>query len=333
MSDPVSRHATDSQVFSGQIIFLVYDSRSGSTLFSRELARTLPDVIVSPEFRINALLRLDEKELCEYTAEKLLDLLQRNRGLQNLELDREKLVSLLEVSARRRDHESILRAVLGNYVSSRNEIFAPVFIIKKGTHLRVWKRIAQLIPASKFIHIYRDPRAVINSKLATPRPYYPREKMAWGGAFLAALQWREYSRQMRTASRNVQVLDVKYERFLSDPEAELARVANFLSAEYAPEKGRSYAVPKAERGIHTRVDKKMDKSRASAWKTEMQPRDIAIVNLIAGSEMSKRGYEANQDRPLLISTLALFAGMVESIFRILVHFPYVWIVNRTGGNR
>ncbi len=330
MSAPHSSEASAPVAFDGSIVFLVYDSRSGSTFFSSELAKVYPQMVVSPEFRINALLNLDEEKLHAMSGQELVKVIAHARGLANLELNEQELAAALENSAAVRTHEQVLRTILGFYVHTQGRTDAKAFLIKKGTHLQAWRRITQCLTGVKFVHIFRDPRAVINSKLSTRRPYYPLERMAWGGALVSALQWKEYSHQMQLAANDVPVYDVRYENFLQDSQKVLNAIEPFLGVTYESEGGGNYAIPEAEKGIHTLVKTGADNSRAAAWKTEMKSADVLLVEQFAGAQMRQRGYTDKSEFAALTRILVTIKGVFESTARMLFHYPYVWWTNRQG---
>jgi len=326
----VSEGTTPPPSYDGQIAFLVYDSRSGSTLLSNEIAKSLPAVAVSPEFELNAMFKLSAESLRTMDAAELGSALAPLRNLVNLGVTNDVVASLANAARGNLTHDALLRMMIGHFLAGEERTDVDVFVIKKGTHLRIWEQITDLIPGAQFVHIFRDARAVVNSKLSTVRPHYPREVMAWGGPFLAGLRWRYYSQLMHRAAARVAVHDVKYEDLLDDPGAVVRRLASHLQTDFDPDSATSpYSIPESEQGIHRLVSGGMDTNRAQAWESEMSSRSIAIVEGLSRSEMLKRGYDVPAPESPPKTLLAIATSAVEGVARAAFHYPYNRWVDRS----
>lgn len=278
-----------------QIIFLVYDSRSGSTLIASRISLAIRDVRVTPELGFDTILArtsclFDRQLIPELTARLYSSGDLRNLGISKENLDAELLQLDFPVSAR-----VLIEKIVALWCLQSGVMPGSVVLVKNGSHIRHWRRIkATFGDDTRFIHIFRDPRAVINSKLRTRRPYYPHETMAWGGTLLSALRWRLYSQSMRKASSSgVAVLDLRYEDFITSVESELFRVATYCGRKLTGiSKGQnSYEIPEQERHIHPLVDAdKINSGRARIWQEQLARRDRTIVEATCAPEMLRRGY-------------------------------------------
>ena len=206
-------------------------------------------------------------------------------------------------------------------------------IVKNGTHALYWRQItAMMNGAARFIFVYRDPRAVINSKLRTIRPYHKHEVMAWGGPLLAALQWLRYSSIMRNATKaGIEVLDVQYESLLHFTEREVTRVAEFLDTQVMSEKqGVNYIIPEVERNIHTGVlSGEMKTERGKAWVRELSIFDRNVIDSLCMSEMLYRGYAPVGRHGKVFATLCIIAALPGTLLKVARHFSFLFVKHAT----
>ena len=77
-----------------KLVFLVYDSRSGSTLLSREIAAQFPDVYVSPEIRFDDLFGRDAGWWKHAADGRVFRLLEAGRIPEKLGLARDEVQRL-----------------------------------------------------------------------------------------------------------------------------------------------------------------------------------------------------------------------------------------------
>jgi len=284
-----------------KLVFLVYDSRSGSTLLSREIAAQFPDAYVSPEIRFDALFGRPAAWWRHAGDGRVRQLLEAGRVPQKLELPDS---AIERMSSKARGIRPLIEDIVAGAAAREGRREPAVAVIKSGRHLRAARRILAEIPEAQFVFVVRDPRAAIGSKLVTDRPYVPGQKMAWAGPFAAALQWQWYGRLARRLARAAPVHAVRYEALLADPVGVLEALAQFLSIPRALG-GVRYRVPEAERAIHGRVlAEGLDASRAAAWRAALSVEDQAVIEILCGSEMRRWGYEAEL-RPGLLRALAL----------------------------
>ena len=271
------------------LVFLVYDSRSGSTLLSREIAAQFPDAYVSPEIRFDALLARDAEWWRHAGDGRVRRLLDAGRVPQKLELPD---ADVERLAAEARGIRPLIEGLVARAAAQLGRGVPAIAVIKSGRHLRAARRILAEIPDARFVYVVRDPRAAIGSKLVTDRPYVPGQKMAWAGPFAAALQWRWYGRLARHLANVAPVHTLRYEALLADPVGVLDGLARFLAVPRAPG-GARYRVPAAEQGIHARVlAEGLDASRAAAWRSELSREDQTVIEVLCGREMRRWGYEA-----------------------------------------
>lgn len=307
---------------------MVYDSRSGSTLLSRKLSESLKDVAVTPEIGFDSLLKQSRTSFSLEQARAVVRELYASGDFRNIGV--EPLVLEVKLSA---IPEPISKADLIGLTlilwQEASGMAGSNIIVKNGTHALYWREISMAMKESaRFIFVYRDPRAVINSKLRTLRPYHGHEVMAWGGSLLAALRWRRYSSIMRMAAKaGLEVLEVKYEFLLPFTEREVTRVAEFLDTEamLVKEVG-NYVIPEAERNIHTLVSAgEIKTERGEAWMHELSVFDRNVIESLCMSEMSSRGYAPVDRHGKVFATLCIIAALPGTLLKVARHFSFLFV--------
>jgi hypothetical protein len=304
--------------------FLVYDSRSGSTLLAREMTARLDGVFVTPEIGFDGLLAMRESELIRLGWPAVLGRLYDGYEFRHFDLPFEVAASLLhDASGTPLGRAQAVRVLLAAYVARLADPGTRCVIVKNGSHLRHWRALQALFGgALRLIHITRDPRAVINSKLRTQRPYRPAESMAWGGPLLAAVRWRRYVEQAQRARRGgVAIHTLRYEDLLATPDSVIDGIARFLGAPVrAAASGSAYGVPERERSIHRRIAAPgFDSARETAWQRELSGPDRFQIETLCASAMSGLGYRAQAaPGPLNVAT-AWCRGLPRAIVGTLRH--------------
>lgn len=142
--------------------------------------------------------------------------------------------------------------------------------------------LGSLFPASRFVHIVRDPRDCALSAA-----------QAWGNAPLrTASRWAAQvavCRRDGVALGPARFLEVRYEDLVADVRGVLARLFGFLGVPTPPDAGRFLRVPEnlgAGRG-HAEVVR----TNRQKWKTAMQPALRRRIEALTGPLLDAYGYE------------------------------------------
>jgi hypothetical protein len=161
---------------------------------------------------------------------------------------------------------------------------------KRPTYVTRMRAIWDLFPNAQFINVVRDPRACVASM----------RKLGWyfGDVAPAAELWERCIKSANSWSRKLaadQLLEVKYEDIVIDPQGTLARVTRFagLSAEPAAlaDMLRYYEdeeVSQNER--HVNVSRALDETRIGKWAGELDEDEVAFVERVTGAHMEQYGY-------------------------------------------
>ena len=176
---------------------------------------------------------------------------------------------------------------------------APLFLHK----FTGWPRarfIDRVLPATRFVHVVRDGRAVAASWLQTDwwrghlgptgwhfgplPPDYEKEWEASGRSFvlLAGLAWKLLLDAFDEARRSIadgQWLEVRYEDLLAHPRARTAEVLDFLGLSWTDAFASGFAAFRFEQ------------SRAGAWRDALGPDAAAELDASLADHLARRGYD------------------------------------------
>ncbi len=315
-----------------KLAFLVYDSRSGSTLLASMLSKSITNMCITPEIGFGKLLTLRDDELCEISEERLMKILNYRQNLRNWPGRMEDVKSLL-YSLRVRDSSEftragIIQALLEPYhkgIITTEE--GACLMVKCGEHIKYWREIVGVFPDADIICIVRDPRVVVNSKLHTLRPYHPWETMGWPGAFLLAHRWKSIFHQVEAAQGKLRVFKVCYEEFVVRPDAVIKDLAEFFGCVIAgKKKGREYEIPEDEKRIHSLVFRGVpERNRADAWRRTLGWLNRVIVETVTRKTMEQMNYSDDVLRiPKAGRLLIWFVGSCLSGAAVLKHFGQLW---------
>ena len=146
--------------------------------------------------------------------------------------------------------------------------------------------LIEIFPNAQILHIIRDPRAVSRS--------WSNHPLGSGNVYSAAMQWKENVMAGRNAGANLQpgsYMELRYEQLLQDPKASMESVFRFLG-ESTPSEGivstssSTFVHPLTPTGMSDVV-----KSRTTAWRKELDPTEIQLVETVAADLMIELGYE------------------------------------------
>lgn len=155
--------------------------------------------------------------------------------------------------------------------------------------IRYGELLKQVYPHAKFIHVVRDPRAVVsslrNSNVHRSNVYYGASR--W-------LKDVEAGAQLKQRYPD-DVLEIAYETLIADTERVLRQVAEFLGIgfdaamlNYHRQQDAAYGAYHAQ--IHANLQAPPKKDRIDAWRQELMPQEIALVEQICAPLMPRYAY-------------------------------------------
>jgi hypothetical protein len=263
----------------------LYVNRSGSTLFSRMLSDAAEGVFVFPElgFVVDALLaRQGGKRIA---GDELASLVLADPRSEAIGLPTE---TLRQIAAGHSTDD--LPALLAALASARFGSPPRAIVLKLESLAYLVEAIDIAFPDADFIHVVRDPRAVVNSMRRTPVPEKPGFDMARGSIVFAARHWRDYQRRVAGIAQTRPVLQLRYED-LGDADA-CAPVIELLGGRMrAPDSaGGGYRIARIDEALHPHVAGPFLSGRLDGWRDRLSPAEVRLVETICWDEMRKLGY-------------------------------------------
>ncbi len=164
-------------------------------------------------------------------------------------------------------------------------------------------------PKAKVIHMTRDPR----DRYASVKKRHGRTLNRVGASIGRWL----YS--MKAARRNIQrypgkYMIVNYEQLASQPETTLTKVFNFIGEDYTPQAlSMSGAADYRDSGGNSSFEKikpgTISTSSIGRYRSVISPGELTYIQVFAGSEMKRLGYELEPMQSTLQDQLA-FLGVI-----------------------
>lgn len=150
--------------------------------------------------------------------------------------------------------------------------------------------ISDMFPDALFIHIVRDPRAVVQSMNSID--YYSDET-----AF-NALNWRKAIRDgeqlLQDCVPTDRQLTIRYEDLVLHSESTVVSVCEFLGESFEPEMLQFYQT--ADRYMANKIrtpsiKEPVNQKSLTKWKERLTPSEIALIEAICSDEMDRLGYD------------------------------------------
>jgi hypothetical protein len=167
--------------------------------------------------------------------------------------------------------------------------------------------IVEMFPSARFIHMVRDPRAVVASMQGAS--FFPNDIV------FNALSWRKHVREgLSTLTENVsadQRTTIRYEDLVSEPEETVQKLCTFLDEPYEPqvlqfhENAERYMKEEATSSFNTRATRPITASRTDAWKHQFTDEEVATIECLCPTEMEAFGYPYEGDRASLETRLEI----------------------------
>ena len=281
--------------------FIVGVSRSGTTLL-RLMLDAHPELTIPPETQFFS----EVAQACRAGAspEELIDLLTSQRRWGDFGLDSNELLERL----RQKEDPGprfVMRNFYGLYAEKQGK---PRWGDKTPGYAERIKRINQVLPESRFIHLIRDGRDAALSRAHRAGKDDPFDLMA-----------RRWVRRITIAREQGAEIDhymeMRYEDLVSDPEANVRRVCEFIELDFDPvmlrhhehaaermaEMNRDLAAESTKEGrtaedrarSHEQAVQPVSTANVGRWKTEMSDGDNAAFEAEAGDLLAELGYEVS----------------------------------------
>lgn len=219
---------------------------------------------------------------------------------------------------------------------------ATVLLEKTPSHVEHWRTIHRLYPNARFIHLIRDPRAVVASlKRASATwasGWAPRSPIDGARMWASAVGERD---AMRERLGDLYA-EVRYEDLRREPETRLADLFAWLGLGMDADAVRAAVAAcevnglanaatdvKAPWDLGAEPDGFYRGAPVEHWRAELSARDVRMIEYITGAAMVELGYALDypgvRGKPLVLALRDLAGTLVERATRRLVR-EAPWIV-------
>ncbi len=265
-----------------KLIILNYIDRSGSTFLINRLSRH-PDILVFPEAAVfssyllknpqqqfkadNSLIRkifVLSRENKQPDPWQLKELINRNRSKEISNID-------------------VFIEMLGTYAQKHNNK-AGIWIFKQPNMLVLLENTKKItVPGFeiKYACIIRDPRAVFNSQLKASQDF--PDLSFYNNPLIAANIWLYFYNKAKSFSGNPDFYLVYYEQLIRQYKKEFEALMKFIDPDINSDlylkKGKLVnLLSETEKNLHPKINDQPDILRIDAWKEELKPLMIKLID-------------------------------------------------------
>lgn len=240
---------------------------------------------------------------------QLANVLVSHRRWEDLGLEEAELRKRMTAGDGRPSGGEAIRIVFGLYAELRGKVR---WGDKTPAYLTNIAEIGTALPEARFVHLIRDGRDVALSILAMPEADRPMRNPDSVG--VVAGRWRKrIERARRQAEALPHYLEVRYEELVTEPEAVLRRVCDFVELDFLEEMLEYHAgardrleemnrdlrsrdelpIQAAEGRLapHALTSEPPKRDRIAVWRERMSPVDVAEFEAEAGEMLTELGYE------------------------------------------
>ncbi len=320
-SDPESLDDRLAQI-ERQLFLIIGSGRSGTTLLQSMLVSDR-SIAIPPETHFYDVVRRRKWEYGNLRNERnyrrVIHKVWRDQGRWGVHVDERRLEAYALAAPRTID--GLFLSILAAYADQEG---AQRVGEKSPRHMLSIAHLIEALPNARFIHMMRDPRAVIQSQMsrinATNR--IARHIELWRKA---AQMHRQYADRLEPT----RYLLVRYERLVTDPAAVIQEVCRFIGAPMTetmlePHKRQRKVQSDDDLPWFANTKKPIFTTSVDKWRDQMKPSDVALVEYALSDEMKRLGYEPTGattwwPAPRLTASLA-----VEWVERQVEIVPRAW---------
>jgi hypothetical protein len=266
-------------------IFIGGCSRSGTTLLGAMLG-SHPDLICTPEshFKIDVLrsLTVTPAGIDLLAAAELINRHWRYR-IWEMPLD----VTAVPSATMGGSYDELMGYVVNRYAIQHKRPEATVWVDHTPENASYFNTLFAHFPQAKGIHIVRDGRAVAASIMP----------LDWGpNSIMKASRWWMRMVSFGLAAESAfgprQVMRVKYEELVAEPERVLRPLCEFLEIPFQPEmtQANGFTPPRYTTNQHTLVGRQPDQKISSRWQQKLTRRQIEIFENQTRDYLTYLGY-------------------------------------------
>lgn len=320
---PISHNAaTVSQDQIQRQIFIGGCSRSGTTLLGAMIGAH-PDVICSPESQFKSdLLRTIWPNSDDLDKQAVLTHLTKHwrYKLWNLPQSATALAQMTPHNS----YASILNTLTLAYAQNLGKTAVTHWIDHTPENISYAHTYLKIFPNAKFIHIVRDGRAVAASIMP----------LDWGpNSIIKAARWwmrmTSFGLAAEASLPSDQMMQVKYEDLVLNPEETMRQVSQFLAIEYDEDmlNATGFTPPTYTTRQHQLVGLRPNPEMANRWRNRLKPREIEIFENLSRDFLQYLNYEMlyglNAKGP---SFAEIQRGKAKELFRGELSNKIKWLI-------
>ncbi|MEO8198919.1 MAG: sulfotransferase [Gemmatimonadota bacterium] len=296
-------------------IFIVGAPRSGTTLLRAMLNRH-PRIGLCDETYFFYYVFIRRKAFGDLAEEsnrrRLIDSYFATSRMRRLKLDLDALRDRLMLEGT--DYQAFFASVIQFYADSQWKVRPG----EKTPH-HAWNtaELLEWYPEGRVIHLLRDPRDVTASLFNVP----------WGrrSAAANAALWVSLTLAAEKSNGNPRYLRIRYEDLVANPEAGLEEICRFINEPFTPIMLDAGKPAKTDKPWFERAQGALSKDRSGAWKDQLSPDQIRLIETVAGPVMRQFGYQSSLTPA---STGLMLRGrahqVAEDMKERIVRAPRLW---------
>lgn len=268
-------------------IFIVSAGRSGSTLLRKYLIQTgLFNIPPESEDLIPAIGKIYIKYILlpwNYKIQKILSLLKQSENFKIWDINLNELhTALKEIPSQNRNLATVIKLIYDQYAKQFGAANCPYWGDKTPYLIFRLPWIFLIFPDARIVHIVRDPRAVILSRM----------KEFGDSIDYAIKRWRWSVYNIRKVKEDHQILEVKYEDILMNTKETLDKVLKYISDNLTYEKKvDSVYLGDEHYAHHENLSKPLMIHKVYEWKENISKQDRMTIEGELIREMEYYGYK------------------------------------------
>lgn len=272
-------------------VFIMGCPRSGTTMIASQLG-VHRDVVVLPELPFLSMILLAARK--GLAGEEVYRRLLRHPKFATIGIRLERDVFVREW--REGGWKAALSMIFDRYFQSNGVTLDPeqslVWVEHYPSNVHYFYLYLEFFQEAKFIHIYRDPRAVYSSMK-------PLARWPVGEPIRLVGTWLHYVSKafvLRDHRPDI-VMEVKYEDYVQGDD-QLRRICDFVGVEFeeAMLDGGGIILPEFTRGQHQLTMSRSDPRQAEAWRKKIDPREAEVITALCFEWMVYCGYASEQEQ-------------------------------------
>ena len=314
---------TYENIQSKNLFFITGRGRSGTWLL-QSILDTHPEICVTPEALFIIHLHGKYINTKKWTTERkvafIRDIFSEEKVKNWWQSTPEAIHDLLEKYPPESHFSELCKAIYYEYAQRNDKENSRLLGDKNPEYSLYIKRLAQLYPASKFIHLVRDPRANVLS--------YQNVDFDVDDVAALAHRWAKYNEHILDWQREMpdRILVIHYEDLLTETQETLEQICTFLGVDFMPRLWEFYKYSKNVFDWNKKITEPIDPKKADAWMGKVSPEDEACIFKIAGKTAARFRYYSVVVPKLTVKNRfgLLFGKLTFFLEKLLFKLPLKW---------